>query len=59
MTLSLFKNGRGLILNFKGRFMSDLHISWDEYRAKTEELAKQIHKDGWNFNQVVCIPKAA
>jgi len=34
--------------------MSDLHISWDEYRAKTEELAKQIHKDGWNFNQVVC-----
>ena len=37
--------------------MSDLHISWDEYRAKTEELAKQIHKDGWKFNQVVCIAK--
>ena len=37
--------------------MSDLHISWDEYRAKTEELAKQIHKDVWNFNQVVCIAK--
>ena len=22
--------------------MSDLHISWDEYRSKTEDLAKQI-----------------
>ena len=37
--------------------MSDLHISWDEYRSKTEDLAKQIHKDGWQFNQVVCIAK--
>ncbi len=37
--------------------MSDLHISWDEYRSKTEDLAKQIHNDGWQFNQVVCIAK--
>ena len=37
--------------------MSDLHISWDEYRSKTEDLAKKIHKDGWQFNQVVCIAK--
>ena len=37
--------------------MSDLHISWDEYRSKTEDLAKQIHKDGSKFNQVVCIAK--
>ena len=37
--------------------MSDLHISWDEYHKKTEELAIQINKDGWEFNQVVCIAK--
>ena len=37
--------------------MGDLHISFDEYRKKTEQLASQIYKDGWNFNQVVCIAK--
>ena len=37
--------------------MSDLHISWDEYHKKTEELAVKVHKDGWEFNQVVCIAK--
>jgi len=37
--------------------MADLHISFDEYRKKTEQLASQIYKDGWNFNQVVCIAK--
>ena len=37
--------------------MADLHISFDEYRQKTEQLAAQIYKDGWSFNQVVCIAK--
>ena len=37
--------------------MTELHISFDEYRKKTEQLAAQIYKDGWNFNQVVCIAK--
>ncbi len=37
--------------------MSELHISWDEYHKKTEELAIQINKDKWDFNQVVCIAK--
>ena len=37
--------------------MADLHISFDEYRQKTEQLASQIYKDGWKFNQVVCIAK--
>ncbi len=37
--------------------MSDLHITWDEYHKKTEDLAIQINKDGWDFNQVVCIAK--
>ena len=39
--------------------MADLHISFDEYRKKTEQLAVQVHKDGWNFNQVVCIAKGS
>ena len=37
--------------------MSDLHISWEEYRKKTEQLASNIYKDGWEFNQLVCIAK--
>ena len=37
--------------------MSILHISWDDYHKKTEELAVKVHEDGWKFNQVVCIAK--
>ena len=37
--------------------MVDLHVSWDEYHKKTEELAIKIFNDGWKFNQVVCIAK--
>ena len=37
--------------------MSDLHISWDDYNKKTEQLAKAVYNDGWEFNQVVCIAK--
>ena len=37
--------------------MSELHISWDEYHKKTEQLAVKVHNDGWEFNQVVCIAK--
>ena len=37
--------------------MADLHISWEEYNKKTEQLASMVYKDGWDFNQVVCIAK--
>ena len=37
--------------------MSILHISWEEYHKKTEELAIKVYEDGWEFNQVVCIAK--
>ena len=37
--------------------MADLHISWSEYNKKVEELAMQIHTDGYKFNQIVCIAK--
>ena len=36
---------------------SHLHISWDDYNKKIEELALQIHKDGYEFNQIICIAK--
>ena len=37
--------------------MTILHISWEEYHKKTEELAIKVHEDKWEFNQVVCIAK--
>ena len=37
--------------------MSDLYISWDEYNKKIEQLAIQVYKDGWKFNQTICIAK--
>tara|TARA_Y100000590_G_scaffold381088_1_gene449927 strand:- start:3181 stop:3684 length:504 start_codon:yes stop_codon:yes gene_type:complete len=37
--------------------MADLHISWDDYHKKTEQLAVKVYNDNWEFNQVVCIAK--
>ena len=37
--------------------MTELHISWEEYHKKTEELAIKVYDDGYDFNQVVCIAK--
>ena len=37
--------------------MTELHISWEEYHKKTEELAIKVYDDGYEFNQVVCIAK--
>ena len=37
--------------------MSDLHVSWDDYLKKTEQLASKVYQDKWEFNQVVCIAK--
>ena len=36
---------------------TDLHIDWSEYNTKIEDLAFKIHKDGYKFNQIVCIAK--
>ena len=33
----------------------NLYITWDNYNKKIEELATQIHEDGFEFNQIVCI----
>lgn len=37
--------------------MSDLHVSWDDYHQKIEQLAVQIHQSNWQFNQIVCLAK--
>lgn len=37
--------------------MADLYVSWDEYRASIEELARRIYVSGWEFNQIVCIAR--
>jgi len=37
--------------------MTNMFVSWEDYHRKTEQLAVQVHDDGWKFNQVVCIAK--
>jgi len=37
--------------------MTDIHVTWDDYHKKTEELAIKVYEDGWQFNQVICIAK--
>ncbi len=37
--------------------MSDLYISWEEYRQKIEQLAVKIYQSDWAFNQIVCLAK--
>jgi hypoxanthine phosphoribosyltransferase len=36
---------------------TDLYIDWAEYNTKIEDLAFKVHKDGYEFNQIVCIAK--
>ena len=35
----------------------DLHVSWDEYHHKIEQLALKVYQSGWRFNQIVCLAK--
>ncbi|MBF2015321.1 MAG: phosphoribosyltransferase [Rivularia sp. T60_A2020_040] len=37
--------------------MPDLYISWSDYHHKIEQLAAQIYKSGWEFNQIVCLAR--
>jgi uncharacterized protein len=37
--------------------MSDLYISWSEYHQKIEDLAAQIYRSQWEFNQIVCLAR--
>lgn len=37
--------------------MSDVDISWDQYHHLIEQLAVQIDRSGWQFDQIVCLAK--
>ena len=37
--------------------MKDIYITWEDYHKKIEQLAKKVHDDNWQFNQVICIAK--
>ena len=37
--------------------MSDLYVSWEEYHAKIEQLATQVYRSQWEFDQVLCLAR--
>ena len=37
--------------------MADLYVTWDEYHAQIENLARQVHESNWQFNQLICIAR--
>ena len=37
--------------------ISDLYISWEQYRQYIEQLALTVYQSGWQFNQIVCLAK--
>jgi uncharacterized protein len=37
--------------------MADLYVSWDDYHQKIEQLAVQVYRSEWPFNQIICLAK--
>jgi uncharacterized protein len=37
--------------------MNDLHISWEAYHSKIEQLAVKIYQSEWEFNQILCLAR--
>jgi hypoxanthine phosphoribosyltransferase len=37
--------------------VADLYVTWDQYHALIEKLARQIHESNWQFNQLICIAR--
>jgi hypothetical protein len=37
--------------------MTDLYVSWSDYHDAIEQLATQIYRSGWQFNQIICLAK--
>ena len=37
--------------------MPDLYVTWDQYHAEIEKLARQVHESNWQFNQLICIAR--
>lgn len=34
-----------------------LHVSWEDYDAEIERLAKGLRDSGWKFNQIICVAR--
>jgi len=34
-----------------------LWVSWDEYHQAIEQLAKQVHASGWEFDHILCLAR--
>lgn len=37
--------------------MPDIYVSWSDYHQKIEQLAAQIYRSQWQFNQIVCLAR--
>ena len=37
--------------------MREIHVTWEVYHKKIEQLARKVYQDKWKFNQVICIAK--
>ncbi len=37
--------------------MLDLYVSWEEYHTKIEQLAAQIYRSQWEFDQILCLAR--
>jgi hypoxanthine phosphoribosyltransferase len=35
----------------------DLWVSWDDYHHLIEQLGLQLHKSGWQFDQILCLAR--
>lgn len=35
----------------------DLWVSWDEYHRLIEQLALQVYRSGWQFDQILCLAR--
>ena len=36
-----------------------LYVSWDEYHMLIERLALKVAHSGWEFDQILCLARAA
>ncbi|WP_017304343.1 phosphoribosyltransferase [Spirulina subsalsa] len=36
---------------------TELYVSWSDYHYLVEQLAVQVYRSGWEFNQIICIAK--
>jgi hypothetical protein len=53
-TIELLKHLFDLLISAT---MTHLHVSWEEYHHKIEQLAAQIYQSQWEFDQILCLAR--